>query len=80
MSVKNRFNSRLIKAAPRSVCTYAGVPHRENSSVMALMTDVLDVSAHGKAKGNLEYSSTAQRRYLHEGSPGKGPLKSKFNR
>ncbi|KFD54787.1 hypothetical protein M514_04221 [Trichuris suis] len=47
---------------------------------MALMTNALEAPAHGKAKANLEYSSTTHRRYLLEESPGTGPLKSKFSR
>ena len=44
------------------------------------MTVFAVISEQGKAKGNLEYSSTTVRKYLLLEALGNGPLKSKFSR
>ena len=68
--------SWLMKDAPRSEWTYAGIPKREKSAVRHLITVVVETSGHGNTNGNLENSSITFKKYWFLLVVCKGTLKS----
>ena len=77
---KNSFNSPDIKAAPRSVWIFSGIPKIQNNKLRLLITVSADKLGTGNENGNLENSSTAFSMYLLVLFEGRGPLKSRLMR
>ena len=70
----------LMKPEPLSEWIKAGTPKMENNWHRHSMMDCALTTLHGKAKGNLEYSSITVSINLFWLFVGKGPLKSKLSR
>ena len=73
---KNSFMLPDENEGALSECTNCGVPHKLKSFSSQLITVEEYMLGHGKANGNLEYSSIITSRYLLRDELGRGPLKS----
>ena len=76
--IKNSFRVPDENDLALSECTYCGIPYTPKSLFKQLITVEEYISGHGKAKGNLEYSSITTSKYLLLEELCKGPLKSKL--
>ena len=73
-SAKYTFKSKLINDEPRSLCTYAGKPNKQNKLFKQSTTVFVVVDEHAKTNGNRLYSSDCSEKVWF--GPRTCPLKS----